>query len=256
MGATEVAMKELRIGDMVKTAPGRYQPVYAFGHFHESKMAEFLQIHTAAARAPLEITGSHFIFIEGKGSPVRADSVRVGDVVHYSAASSNSASVGAVVTNISKVTRRGIYAPLTSDGTVIVNGIKASTYAIISSKSSTNHVEVAGWSFFGLSEANAIHLALSPLRLLCSGSTFDICKEIDEETKMNTYVAWGTRLIHLVEAQNGILQFIVAAIAVSIFALIWTFEKACGLDSFFVASACLLAVAVYRSASSKKVKEV
>jgi hypothetical protein len=254
--ATEVAMKELRIGDIVKTAPGRYQPVYAFGHFHESKLAEFLQIHTAAAKTPLEITGSHFIFIEGKGSPVRADSVRVGDVVHYSAASSNSASVGAVVTNISKVTRRGIYAPLTSDGTVIVNGIKASTYAIISSKSSTNHVEVAGWSFFGLSEANAIHLALSPLRLLCSGSTFDICKEIDEETKMNTYVAWGTRLIHLVEAQNGILQFIVAAIAVSIFALIWTFEKAYGLDSFFVSSACLLAVAFYRSASSKIVKKV
>jgi len=254
--AAKVAMKELRVGDMVKTAPGRYQPVYAFGHFHESKVAEFLQIHTAAAKAPLEITGSHFMFIEGKGSPVRADSVRVGDVVQYSATNSNSASVGAVVTNISKVTRQGIYAPLTSDGTVIVNGIKASTYAIISSKSSTNHVEVAGWSFFGLSEANAIHLALSPLRVLCSGSTFDICKEIDEETKMNTYVARGTRLIHWVEAQNAMLQFIVAGIAVSIFALIWTFEKACGLDSFFVASVSLVAVAFYRPVSTKKLKEV
>jgi len=254
--AMAVKMKELRIGDMVKTAPGRYQPVYAFGHFHETKLAEFLQIYTDAAKAPLEITESHFIFIAGKRTPVRADSVRVGDVMNYSDASTNSASVAAVVTNISKVTRRGIYAPLTSDGTVFVNGIKASTYAIISSKSNTNHVEVAGWAFFGLSEADAIHLALAPLRFLCSGSTFDICEEVDEKTKMNTYVAWGIRLIHWVEAQNAIFQFIVAAIAVSIFALIWTIEKACTLDSFFVASASLLAVAVYHSLSSKQLKKV
>merc|ERR1712003_262686 len=173
---------------------------------------------------------------------------------HYSDASNNAA-VTAAVTNISKVTRRGIYAPLTSDGTVFVNGIKASTYAVISSKSSTNHVEVAGWSFFGLSEADAIHLALSPLRLMCSASISDICKEVDEETKMNTYVASGTRLIHYVEGQNAVLQFLVATMAVSIFALISIFEKLFGLDSFFVASISLLAVAVYRSVSSKNLKK-
>lgn len=254
--ATVVPMKELKIGDMVKTSPGRYQPVYAFGHYDDKKLAEFIQIHTDAVKEPLEITGSHFIFIEGKRSPVRADSVRVGDIVHYSDTRTNDAAVAAAVTSVSKVTRRGIYAPLTSDGTVYVNGIKASTYAIISSKSNTDHVEVAGWSFFGLSEANAIHLSLSPLRLLCGSLSSDICKNYDEETKMNTYVAWGIRLIHLVEAQNAILQFIVAPTAVSIFGLVWMIEKAFSLDCLSFASMFSLTVLVYRLIFSKNHKVV
>jgi len=239
-----VSMKDLRIGDRVKTTTGRYEAVYAFGHFHETKPTAFLRIQTTAPAAPLEVTGDHFIFVVGKKSPVRADSIVVGDVLHYFPGVH---ATTAAVTDISKVFRKGIYAPLTPDGTIVVNEIVASSYAAISDKSTSENIEIAGWSFFGINQADAIHLTLSPLRLLCSSnsSTFGICKELDNETKMNKYVAWGVGTIRWAETQIVVLQLVMMTLGLFLGVLIWILEKSYSLNSFIVASGSLLAATVH-----------
>jgi len=257
--STLVAMKDLRIGDRVKTTTGRYEAVYAFGHFHETKATTFLSIQTTAPSAPLEITGDHLIFVNDKKSPVRADSIRVGDVLHHRPGVH---ATTAVVTYISKVSREGIYAPLTLDGTIVVNEIAASSYAAISAKSTSENIEIAGWSFFGINQADAIHLTLSPLRILCStnGSTFSICKGLDNRTRMNKYVAWGVGTIHWAETQNVVLQSVMMTLGLLMGVFIWVLEKAYSLDSFVMTIASLLVVTIQfhrsYSISSKVTKTV
>jgi len=241
---TSVAMKDLRVGDRVKTTAGRYEAVYAFGHFHETKPTAFLKIQTTAPTAPLEVTGDHLIFVDGKKSPVRADSIRVGDVLHHRPGAHATI---VLVTDISKVFREGIYAPLTPDGTIVVNEIVASSYAAISAKSTSENIEVAGWSFFGISQADAIHLTLSPLRIMCSanGSTSSICKELDDETRMNKYVAWGVGTIHWAETQNAVLQLVMMVLGLLVGAFTWILEKVYSLDYFIVTITSLLLATIY-----------
>jgi len=239
-----VSMKDLRIGDRVKTTTGRYEAVYAFGHLHETKPTAFLSIQTTAPTAPLEITGDHLIFVHGKKSPVRADSIRVGDVLNHRPSVHTTT---AIVTDISNVFRKGIYAPLTADGTIVVNEIVASTYATISAKSTSENIEIAGWSFFGISQADAIHLTLSPLRILCSanGSASSICKELDNETKMNKYVAWGVGTIRWAETQNVVLQLLMMVMGLLMGVFIWVLENAYNLDSLLVTGVSLLVATIH-----------
>ena len=89
----------------------RYERVYAFGHLkEEADNVEFLKIHTFPfdrKKRPLEITGQHMVYLHNKRNPVRADKVKVGDILrgdHFT---------GLTVTKITKVARREQYAPLT-----------------------------------------------------------------------------------------------------------------------------------------------
>merc|ERR1712176_1478428 len=104
-GATP--MKALQVGEYVKIANDGegYERVYGFAHRDPDKYAEFVQLHTSAGTTPLEMTGEHLVFVDGKTNPVRADSVQVGD--HLKAEN-----IDAVVEKIKLVTRNGLYNPL------------------------------------------------------------------------------------------------------------------------------------------------
>merc|ERR1712176_74063 len=105
------------VGDYVKIGNGEaYEQVYAFGHRVPERYTEFVQIHTTnTGSPPLEMTGEHLVFVDGKTNPVRADSIKVGDILLKAAEDKN-----AVVEKIELVTRNGIYNPLTSSGTIQV----------------------------------------------------------------------------------------------------------------------------------------
>merc|ERR1712187_386955 len=111
-----VKMELLQVGDFVRSGDGKlYEQIYAFAHRVPHKHAEFLQFHTTVG-APLELTAGHLVFVNGKSNPVRADSIRVGDCLQ----AENSI---AIVEKITTISRNGIYNPLTSSGTIQVNGI-------------------------------------------------------------------------------------------------------------------------------------
>lgn len=187
-----VAMKDLKVGDYVKTGKSdAYQKVYGFGHRHETKRGEFVQLfytlNTASnenspllrPRPPLELSPKHLVFVrtataeEGKTSesryhPVRADAVKLLDeIVHQETKQS------LVITRIERVYKSGLYMPLTPDGTIVINNdILVSAYVSIADHAPA---VVRTGRFFGFSEHQLFHWLMTPLRMVCMGISSKLC---------------------------------------------------------------------------------
>jgi len=116
---TPIAMKDLRLGDLVLVDQNRYEKVYSFAHYHTTIETEYIQL----LPSQLEMTPQHLVFVQGYQEPIPASSVRVGDVL-----------VGSTqVTKIRVILCQGMYAPLTPSGTIVVNGAMASNYITLKS---------------------------------------------------------------------------------------------------------------------------
>lgn len=164
-------MKDLQVGDKVLTSSNKYQPVYSFGHYNPEKQAEFRQLYTADT--VLELTAEHLVFLKDQAQPVRADSLQVGDSLR------GQHGKGQIITKIDTVVRQGLYAPFTPEGTVVVDGIVASSY--ISLQEGKNFVELKSGSLPQLSQHGYVHMGLSPMRLLCMGVSSSYCTTYNEE---------------------------------------------------------------------------
>merc|ERR1712176_1412563 len=149
---------------------------------------------------PLEMSAEHLVFVEGKTNPVRAASIKVGDILQ---AQDNHA----VVQSIKKVTRNGIYNPLTSSGTIQVNGITASNY-ISFQKEHGEYAEFQGGVEI-MSHHDAAHIAMTPYRFYCT--TLAICDMNDADSGMPYYVSMGIELIGWSKQQNILVQLFVYA---------------------------------------------
>lgn len=101
--------------------------VYSFGHYGATAKAELLQFYTKKnGGSPLEISKTHMVFVAGSADPVAASSVKVGDEL-ISAGDNKTVKV----TKISNRVVKGLYAPFTASGTIMVNGIMASNYVVM-----------------------------------------------------------------------------------------------------------------------------
>jgi len=207
-----VRMQDLQVGDFVKIGRGEiYEPVYAFGHRVPQRYAEFVQLHTNVDKRPLEMTGEHLVFLEGKTNPVRADSIKAGDLLRGQ--DSN-----AVVQKIKFVHRNGIYNPLTSSGTILVNGVTASTYVSFQ-KSNNEYVELQGGIEIPISHHDLAHLAMAPFRFYCT--VVAICDSNDANSGMPVYVSKAMDLVEWRKQQHITVQlFVWASILLSILASI------------------------------------
>jgi len=191
-----------------------FQPVYAFGHSSRDAPATFLQIKTTKMEAtagedapPLEISAEHMVFIQGKKNPVRADSIKTGDVL-LGADIPQGKMVGMTVTDIEITQSAGLYAPFTKDGTVVVNGVKASSYVSLQA-TAEEFIELSGGVSTGLSQEWASHMATSPLRIICgtefTKKTSVICQDYDENGMLK-YVAYGLKFTRWMEQQHIAFQ--------------------------------------------------
>ena len=178
-GKGAVTMENLQLGDRVFTGE-TYQTVYSFGHLDKTRETEFLQIETNAGNS-LETTSGHLVYVDGKAAPVRADSIKLGDALE-----------GATVIKIGSVKKTGIFAPLTMDGKVVVDGVKASNYV------SLGHVNDP--SFIGENIHILSHLGIAPFRLLCTRITPGACESYNENgiplllDSMHHFTAWFMNL--------------------------------------------------------------
>ena len=152
-GKGRTPISDIKIGDFVLSVNDSYERVYSFGHYGESIAGDFVQVHVEEGVA-VELTGNHLIVVNGVVTC--ASSIKSGDLL--TKADGGSAKVARVAT----VKRKGVYAPFTESGMIVVNGYVASSYAHIGGgKSSANWIDATTYQFLA-------HLAEAPHRLVCA----------------------------------------------------------------------------------------
>jgi len=162
-----VRMDQVEVGDFVQTDRG-FDLVYAFGHRNRDIEADYLSIYTKS-HVPLEISANHMVFVEREGTSkfIPAQSLIKGDLVI-----TGDGGVDMVI-NIGKTRSRGVFAPLTASGTVVVNGgIVASSYISLQGEmlqiGTINTPVNMQW---------VAHSFLTPYRVICT--SFRRCEEED-----------------------------------------------------------------------------
>ena len=144
-----VAMAELRAGDRVQSVDKQgnivFSPIMLFLDYRPKVTLDFVLIETEAPQRKQVITGPHLIYQLNKQprreSVVFAQDCQVGGYVYITNSTNSKRLTACRVTRVTRKTNIGVYAPLTEQGNVFVDGILCSCYAIV------DH-ELAHWSFF------------------------------------------------------------------------------------------------------------
>ena len=123
------AMDLLKIGDQVQVIVNQnitLSPVIAFIHRQPEVLREFLNITTVKSRA-LKMTEDHLLFVEKMGQVIAIPSrdVKIGDTIYVR---ENDVMATDIVQGISQVYEKGVYAPVTLSGTILVNDVHTSCY--------------------------------------------------------------------------------------------------------------------------------
>lgn len=126
-----VFMKDLVLGDEVLTSNNVFETIYSFGHKNTDAIRDFVKLSTKAAYS-IELSTDHMVYLKG-GFIVPAGIVQLGDELEIADGTFSP------VRTIKTVQKQGLFAPFTASGSVIVNGIKASTFVAFQ-ESGTLHV--------------------------------------------------------------------------------------------------------------------
>lgn len=182
-------LSELQIGEQVLTWDSesgelRYSEVLMFLDQNPTEKRKYLEIHTKLGHI-LTLTASHLVprtktnetsLTEYK--EVFANAIEVNDIVLIK--NDQGDLIPDKVKHIKYVRRTGVFAPLTYTGTLIVDNVVASCYAVINSQKTA-------------------HLALAPVRwyynlkLFFIGNTY---KEISSRTKsINKGIHWYAKFL-------------------------------------------------------------
>ncbi|XP_062536230.1 protein hedgehog [Armigeres subalbatus] len=131
-------LSELQIGERVLSVDGTGNTVYSevmmFMDRDTSQSREFVHIE-ADGGTQLTVTPAHLVMVwlkdDGKTLYLFADRIQEGD---YILVNINSVLEPRKVQRISAKLSQGVYAPLTREGTIVVDSIAASCYALIDSQ--------------------------------------------------------------------------------------------------------------------------
>jgi len=204
-----------------------YQTVYGLAHWEPSKSTEFLRIYTSNTKNPLEVTGDHLVYtmnnIHDIGDtmiPIRADAIRVGDIaVAVAGKEAIEGSPfhqldGAVVSKIETVTRKGLYAPLVMEGTIVVDGILASNYVSLQAIDPVYPMigsDDVAMIRIPISQHDGCHLFMSPVRIICRLLGPELCNAatVNKEDGLLPWVDLGLHFTAWTLKQNHVTQIVV-----------------------------------------------
>lgn len=136
----KIRMDDLQLAEPVAIGNGKHSDVYFFGHKLEDQATEFVSITTGASHNPLRLSPDHYLYINGRLAT--AKTAQVGD--HLRAPDGTDS---LVINEVTREMHRGLYAPTSLHGDLLVDGVLVSSYT------SALHPGVA-------------HKLLHPLRLL------------------------------------------------------------------------------------------
>ncbi|CAB9507731.1 Desert hedgehog protein [Seminavis robusta] len=237
-------MDELKINDLVLTSSGKFQKVYAWLHRTPEKLAAsqaresaYLQIVTDSGNK-IEMTPKHMIYINDQQYPVEAGHVKVGDYLSLMEPGHATTIKTAKVTAITTVKLMGGFSPATEDGTIVVNGLLASSYSN-PRYTDNEYVLVAGKPL--MHRQAFTHLITSPLRLLCIHVSSSFC-EVDMDEEAFLPFSKGVDKLYVASANAGVVDTVLMLTG-------FTGMLAHGIELFFktfglplMASGCVLAL--------------
>ncbi|CAB9511873.1 expressed unknown protein [Seminavis robusta] len=148
------------------------------------------------------MTPKHMIYINDQQYPVEAGHVKVGDNLSLMEPGHAATTMAAKVTAISIVKLMGGFSPATEDGTIVVNGLLASSYSN-PRYTDNEYVEVAGKPL--MHRQAFTHLITSPLRLLCIHVNSAFC-EVDMEEEAFLPFSKGVDKLYVASANAGVLD--------------------------------------------------
>ena len=144
-------MESLKVGDVVQVVNNKeiqFEPVITFIHRQTEVMQEFLEITTLHGKRILKITEDHLLFVEkgGQAAAIPARDVNIGEIL-YVTDDQNVVKKDEVQT-IGFVWEKGVYAPVTLSGTILVNDVHTSCYFDVLSHE---------WSHWAMGIARAVY---------------------------------------------------------------------------------------------------
>lgn len=119
-----IRMDELHIGDRVRVSEFKFSDVYMFSHRDETS-APSVYLRVTAGEVSVVMTEGHYLHVKRKSSNpilVQALHVVVGDNVELGSG------LWKPVTDVSTVSAQGLFNPHTIDGSIVVDGIRTSTF--------------------------------------------------------------------------------------------------------------------------------
>jgi len=171
-----IYLEDLRIGDSVLTSNGDFSKVYSFGHRDNvSEDITYVELNfDEEGSIPLHISANHFIFVSLDDTSTRA--VRAGDlsVGDYILMQVEETTKRVMISEIRETVHDGAFAPFTMSGSLIVNNVAVSSYAMLEGYPDSYSHELA-------------HLMLTPRRLFCQ-MMMDWCKA--EEYNSEGIATW------------------------------------------------------------------
>jgi hypothetical protein len=120
---TEIMMKDLEIGQSVRTGAKESSDVFMFSHKFEEAIYSFLEITTKSGNK-LTVTGSHFIYINGVAS--QAKNAKEGDFLTLANGEKSE------VVSIQTVRKTGLYNPHTVHGDIVVVSVYSPSWSMFS----------------------------------------------------------------------------------------------------------------------------
>jgi len=209
-GSTQ--MKHLSIGDKVHVGKSQYEPVYSFGHHDAKASATFLKVQTSAA-TPLLVSADHMVQVQSRGFVPASNLVQGDKLVDGSTGDE------VLVKSIRTVSAKGVFAPFTPSGTIVVNGILASSFVALDSQPNLTILGVA------LSHQWIAHTFEFPHRLACH--YLSQCPNETYTAKgISTWVALPLRASQWLLRQNIVVRsslLTVFSIILALFAILEAF---------------------------------
>ena len=132
-------MDQLAVGDHVFVGSGLFSEVFMFTHKLKDVRQEFVSVTTVSGNA-LRLTPGHYLPVNGIYVP--ASHAKVGDTVELANGELSQ------INSLERVSDIGLFNPQTTQGDIVVDGVRASTY--------TTAVEL-----------KMAHALLAPLRFAC-----------------------------------------------------------------------------------------
>ncbi|KAH9494925.1 hypothetical protein Btru_020806 [Bulinus truncatus] len=136
-----IPIMQLKLGDQVLTRNDKghlhYDTVYMFGHQDFELSSEFVVLETASNK--IHLSENHYIYCERHGEEkcIAAKDINVGDNLFLLA---ESCLVKTAVIRIGSERKRGLFAPFTNSGTIVVDGFLTSCYVNVLQNETCHHL--------------------------------------------------------------------------------------------------------------------